>query len=74
MELIMNLLNRVDAAQYLSRKGLKTASATLAKLAVTGDGPPYRLWQNRAVYEVTDLDQWASTKLGPKIQSSAQRH
>ncbi|GFZ86667.1 hypothetical protein GCM10011497_14920 [Elstera cyanobacteriorum] len=67
-------LRRADASKLLLDKfGLQVAPATLAKLAVTGDGPPYHLWQNRAVYDRSDLCQWAIGKLGPKLNSTADR-
>jgi hypothetical protein len=56
-------LDRREAADYLSDRGLKTSWKTLQKKATTGGGPPYRIWGNRAVYEPRSLDRWADSKL-----------
>jgi len=64
-------LTRSEAAEYLQGRGLKVASATLAKLAVNGGGPPFRKFMSRAVYEPDDLDVWAKTKLSVKQRSTA---
>ena len=58
-----NLVSRPEAARYLSDRGLRIAAATLAKLAVTGLGPPYRIALSRAVYDTADLDAWAASRL-----------
>ncbi|MEC9368468.1 MAG: hypothetical protein VX871_07225 [Pseudomonadota bacterium] len=36
---------------------------TLQKMATLGGGPVYRIFGNRAVYTVNDLDAWAEAKL-----------
>lgn len=48
-------LNRQEAAQFLTDAGLRIAATTLAKKAVDGSGPPFRIGNGRAVYEVADL-------------------
>jgi hypothetical protein len=65
------LLTRVDAAVYLQSRGFKIAPATLAKLAVTGDGPPFVKFLSRALYQARDLDCWADGRMSPKRQSTA---
>lgn len=69
----MRSFSRTDAAQFLSEHGLPIAGTTLAKKAVQGSGPPYRVWNSRATYDRDDLLAWAETQLGPKLQSTAER-
>ena len=57
-------LNRQDAARFLTRMGLPIAATTLAKKAVDGSGPPYAVWNCRALYSVDDLLEWAEAQLG----------
>ncbi len=66
-------LTRTEAAQYLTTIGLPIAATTLAKKAVDGSGPPFRIGNGRALYETTDLNEWAQTQLGPKLRSTAER-
>jgi hypothetical protein len=40
-------------------------SATMANLAVTGEGPIYRLVGKYAVYADEDLDSWAQSRITP---------
>jgi hypothetical protein len=65
-------LQRADAAQYLRDKfGLRCAKQTLAKLAVVGGGPKYRLAGRTPIYEPADLDEFAMSKIGkPRFSSS----
>ena len=51
-------LNRREAAAYT---GL--SASTLAKRAVTGDGPPMRKLGRRVVYLAPDLDVWLAAHL-----------
>jgi hypothetical protein len=69
----MTQLSRADAARFLTEKGLPIAATTLAKKAVQGSGPPYRVWNGRATYSVDDLLKWVEAQLGPKLMSTAQR-
>lgn len=66
-------LTRTAAAQYLTAIGLPIAATTLAKKAVDGSGPQFRIGNGRALYETADLNEWAQTQLGPKLRSTAQR-
>jgi len=61
-------LNRQDAARFLTQRGLPIAATTLAKKAVEGSGPPYAVWNRRALYSVDDLLKWAEAHLGPKFR------
>lgn len=56
-------LDRAEAAQYLTDRGLRVSKNTLQKWATTGEGPVYRRFGNRAVYQANDLDEWALAKL-----------
>ena len=46
-------LSRGEAASYL-----RISSVSLAKMAVSGQGPPMYLPSRRVVYRRSDLDQW----------------
>ncbi len=64
-------LNRQEAAQYLTERGLRTSKNSLQKWVTTGGGPIYRRFGHRAVYLAADLDAWAEKKLsGPRLSSS----
>ena len=40
---------------------LKIAASTLCKMRLSGDGPPFlKLGLRRVVYDVADLERWAS--------------
>jgi len=64
-------LYRRDAADYLLTKhGLEVSAEHLARLAVVGGGPRFRLLAGgtgRAVYTEPDLDSWARTYIGPLV-------
>jgi hypothetical protein len=65
------LLPRKDAAQFLTEHGYKTASATLAKLACLGGGPPFRSFGRRPLYHPSDLIAWAQARCtGPRRSTS----
>lgn len=66
-------LRRKDAADYLKGKYGCGSWRTLAKLAVTGDGPIFRKFGRLVLYAPEDLDQWAKSKLGPKQHSTSQQ-
>jgi hypothetical protein len=69
----MTRLTRPAAAKFLGENGLPMAPTTLAKKAVEGSGPPYQLWNGQAIYETQDLLAWATSRLGPKLRSTADR-
>jgi hypothetical protein len=52
---------------------LPIAATTLAKKAVEGSGPPYAVWNGRALYSVDDLLKWAEAHLGPKFRNTTER-
>jgi hypothetical protein len=62
-------LSRKQAAAHLAERGLSVAVATLAKYAVIGGGPVFRLFGRLPRYTVEELDRWAESRL-----SAPQRH
>lgn len=67
-------LDRAEAAQYLTERGLRVSKTTLQKWVTVGGGPSYRRWGNRAVYQPSDLDEWADKKLSAPRRSSSTGH
>ena len=67
----LRFLYRRAAADYLFTKhGLEISAEHLARLAVAGGGPRFRLLAGRpgrAVYTEPDLDSWVTTYLGPLV-------
>lgn len=68
------LLRRAEAAQYITeRYGFPCSPKTLAKLAcVTSEGPPFRLAGRFPLYPISGLDNWALSKIGPLVRSTAE--
>ena len=67
-----NRMRRREASQYLQQQhGIRLAHATLAKLAVVGGGPPFRLDGRFPVYDRDALDTYASDRLGPLRRSTS---
>ena len=67
-----NRMRRRDASQYLQEQhGIGLAHSTLAKLAVLGGGPPFRLDGRFPVYDRDALDAFASERLGPLRRSTS---
>jgi len=65
-------LDRREAAEYLTSRGLRVSKNTLQKWVTTGGGPAYRRFGLRAVYTQADLDAWAETKLSaPRCSTAA---
>lgn len=63
-------LTRLEAAQYLTRRGYPVAKATLQKYATIGGGPAYRRFGKRVLYLAADLDVWAKSKLSAAMTGS----
>jgi len=64
-------LGRKEAAQFLTDQGYKTATATLAKLACIGGGPPFESFGRRPLYREADLLAWAQGRTtGPRRSTS----
>ena len=66
------LLGRRPGAEALTEAGFKTSPATLATLASRGGGPRFRHYSSRVVYRWGDLLDWAQSRLGPIVTSTAQ--
>lgn len=65
-------LRRAQMSEYLyERWGIKCATATLAKLAVSGDGPPYYKNGRVPLYDPDHADVWARQRLGKPRTSTA---
>jgi hypothetical protein len=67
-------LRRKEASAYLRDKfNVERAPSTLAKWAVTGGGPPFRLLNRVPLYTPADLDEWVASRLGPRMCSTSGR-
>lgn len=67
-----NRMRRREASQYLQEQhGVRLAHTTLAKLAVVGGGPPFRLDGRFPVYDREALDVFAGERLGPVLRSTS---
>jgi hypothetical protein len=65
--------DRKAASQYLLDVwGLKRSPNYLAKLAVVGGGPAFRKANRIPLYADEDLDAYASSIIGPRIQSTSE--
>lgn len=69
---IDNLLNRDQAAAFVRERYGHCSRSRLAVMAVTGEGPAYRIFGNRAVYEPADLIAWAEARLSKKTTSTSE--
>ena len=65
------LLTRDTAAKYLNDKGFKTSKTTLARMAMSGEGPKYALARRKAYYKPEWLDEWLENYLKPYSSSYA---
>ena len=65
-------MRRKVASEYLLEEhGVSLSPATLAKLAVLGGGPAFRKDGPFPIYERTDLDTFATARLGPLRTSTS---
>jgi hypothetical protein len=65
-------MRRKVASEYLMEEhGVSLSPATLAKLAVLGGGPAFRKDGPFPVYERTNLDTFATVRLGPLRTSTS---
>lgn len=65
-------LERTEAAEYLTARGLRITKATLQKFATVGGGPAYQRFGLRVVYTLQSLDEWAEKKLSPLKRSTSE--
>lgn len=66
-------LRRVEAAAYIKNKYGWGSRQTLAKLAVTGDGPVYRKFGSMVLYSPEDIDAWVGAKIGSPRNSTSEK-
>jgi len=64
-------LDRAEAADHLTERGLRISKTTLQKFATIGGGPSYQRFGHRAVYTVANLDAWAERKLSAPLRSTS---
>lgn len=66
------LLRRDEAAAHIRQHwGQPCSRGLLAKLAVTGGGPLYRLAGRFPMYAIEDLDAWAQSRISAPKRSTA---
>ncbi len=66
-------LRRSEAATYLlETHGIRRAVGTLAKLAVIGGGPRFRVAGRTPLYTTDDLDAWVESILSPPVNSTSE--
>lgn len=64
-------IDRKQAAAFLTERGYRTASATLAKLACIGGGPAFQSFGRKPLYREADLLAWAEARTtGPRRSTS----
>ena len=67
-----NKLRRSVAAEYIQREhGVPCSVGWLAKLAVTGGGPPFVKVGKFPIYAVQDLDEWVASRTSPLMYSTS---
>jgi len=68
----MDYLRRDKAAEYLQKNWGFGAVDTLASLATRGGGPRFRKLGRFPVYTVSDLDDWAKSRLSRPVSSTSE--
>ena len=66
-------MTRAETAQYITDHWFPRSVKTLAKLAVTGGGPPFRKAGRVPLYSKTTTDAWAQRKIGPLVYSTTEQ-
>ena len=67
------MLRRSDAARHVTETwGIPLSPKTLAKLAVIGGGPRFRKAGRIPLYDPTNLDEWARSKLSGLVASTSE--
>lgn len=59
------------ASQFLAKFGVRAAIPTLAKLRCVGEGPAFRRYGRRIVYERLELIRWIEARLSPACLSTS---
>lgn len=66
-------LRRSDVPAYLaSTHGIDIAVSTLANLATIGGGPAMQYSGRIPLYSITDLDEWANSRLSKRVSSTSE--
>jgi hypothetical protein len=66
-------LSRPEASDYLLNKhGIRRRPKTLSKDVVYGTGPLYRKLGRTVVYDATDLDDFAESRLSEPVRSTSE--
>lgn len=66
------LLRRKEAADYIrERFAVPCSRQTLAKYAVAGTGPAYRMAGRFPIYATEDLDRWAAERFSRLMRSTS---
>jgi hypothetical protein len=66
-------LRRTEAVIHLFEKhGIRRTVGTLAKLAVVGGGPRFRVAGRTPLYSTDDLDTWAESIISPLVSSTSE--
>ncbi len=66
-------LRRSEATTYLlETHGICRAVGTLAKLAVVGGGPRFRVAGRTPLHTTDDLDAWVESILSPPVRSTSE--
>jgi hypothetical protein len=63
-------MTRAETAPYITDHWFPCSPKTLAKLAVTGGGPPFRKAGRVPLYSEASVDTWAESKIGPLVHST----
>jgi hypothetical protein len=67
------VFRRQAAASYVrAHWGFPCSPAWLAKLATVGGGPAFRKAGRYPIYSQQDLDNWASSRIGPLLRSTSE--
>jgi hypothetical protein len=67
------LLRRKALAAALTSAGYPIAEQTLARMAVEGSGPPFRVWGRFPVYQWSSALRWAEARAGTPRTSPSTR-
>ncbi len=65
-------LSRAQAAEYLQERYGAYKAQTLAKMAVTGDGPRFRKMGAFTYYLEADLDEWVASRMSAPVKSTTE--
>ena len=66
------LLTRARLTDALNEAGYPTSAKTLATKATRGGGPKFRKYGPRPLYRWADALEWARSRLGPIVNSTAE--